>query len=314
MSASSPNKVKREGGGSGGTHKHHKKPRTSNVAAANGAVPGAGGAVPTSQTGSTPYDTGTGQHFHTQLIYAVGYLKEHPNTPMRLEELAIYSKVEDLLHNADLLAAFRTHEKVQWDEKTDLYSYKPDYLLKSNADLLALLRRYSPRGGMLVKKLQESWPNAKQAIEELEKEGKVMVIRTGGSSEREGHVKMVFWDELGQETAEKKYKVDEEFNTMWHSFKLPDHLTIARELEEGGMRTTSTIAEPSAASTANVKKPKGKKGANRKIKLQNTHLKELGIDLSKDFVKPGSASSTPAPAAKPKPSAVGAAGRRPAGK
>lgn len=62
---------------------------------------------------------------------------------------------------------------------------------------------------MLVKKLQESWPNAKQAIEELEKEGKVMVIRTGGSSEREGHVKMVFWDELGQETAEKKYKVDE---------------------------------------------------------------------------------------------------------
>ena len=202
------------------------------VAAAGGAAPGAGGAVPTSQTGSTPYDTGTGQHSHTQLIYAVGYLKEHPNTPMRLEDLAIYSKVEDLLHNADLLAAFRTHEKVQWDEKTDLYSYKvcfracaapasrsaltacarvsqPDYLLKSNADLLALLRRYSPRGGMLVKKLQESWPNAKQAIEELEKEGKVMVIRTGGSSEREGHVKMVFWDELGQETAEKKYKVDE---------------------------------------------------------------------------------------------------------
>lgn len=80
------------------------------------------------------------------------------------------------------------------------------------------------------------------------------------------------------------------------------------------MRTTSIVAEPSAASTANVKKPKGKKGANRKIKLQNTHLKELGIDLSKDFVKPGSASSTPAPVAKPKPSALGAAGRRPPGK
>jgi transcription initiation factor TFIIE subunit beta len=50
---------------------------------------------------------------------------------------------------------------------------------------------------MMVKKLQESWPNAKTAIEELEKEGKVMVIRTGGNSEREGQMKMVFWDEMG---------------------------------------------------------------------------------------------------------------------
>lgn len=57
------------------------------------------------------------------------------------------------------------------------------------------------------------------------------------------------------------------------------------------MKTTSAIVEPSAASTADKKKPKGKKGGNRKIKLQNTHLKELGIDLSKDFVKPGTPSS-----------------------
>lgn len=43
---------------------------------------------------------------------------------MRLEDLAIYSRVEELLRNADLVAAFRAHEKVKWDEKTDLYSYK----------------------------------------------------------------------------------------------------------------------------------------------------------------------------------------------
>lgn len=50
----------------------------------------------------------------------------------------------------------------------------------------------------MVKKLSESWPNAKQAIEELEKEGKVLVIRTGGNSEgKEGHMKMVFWNEIG---------------------------------------------------------------------------------------------------------------------
>lgn len=49
---------------------------------------------------------------------------------------------------------------------------------------------------MAVKKLQESWPNARTAIEELETEGKVLVLRTGGNSEREGQMKTVFWDPL----------------------------------------------------------------------------------------------------------------------
>lgn len=53
---------------------------------------------------------------------------------------------------------------------------------------------------MLVKKLQESWPNVRQAIEELEKEDKIFVFRTGGNSEREGQMKMVYWNELGPVT------------------------------------------------------------------------------------------------------------------
>lgn len=43
---------------------------------------------------------------------------------MRLEDLAAYSGVEELQTNATLLAAFKTHEKVLYDERTDLYSYK----------------------------------------------------------------------------------------------------------------------------------------------------------------------------------------------
>lgn len=59
----------------------------------------------------------------------------------------------------------------------------------------------------------------------------------------------------------------------------------------GGMKTTSTIASE-LPPPSDKKKGKGKKGpGNRRIKLQNTHLKELGIDLSKDFVKPGASSS-----------------------
>ena len=49
---------------------------------------------------------------------------------------------------------------------------------------------------MPIKKIRESYTNANQAIDELEKEGKIMVIRTGGSSEREGQIRTVFWNEL----------------------------------------------------------------------------------------------------------------------
>lgn len=71
-----------------------------------------------------PNDTGVGRHLGTQILYAVGYLKEHPNNPIRLEELAAFSRVNELQHNSELLAAFRAHDKVNYDEKLDLYSYK----------------------------------------------------------------------------------------------------------------------------------------------------------------------------------------------
>lgn len=89
-----------------------------------GIAPWAGPGNSTSTSNSTPFDTGVGQHLYTKIIYAVGYLKEHPNNPIRLEELAAFSNVEELQHNADMLAAFRAHEKVLYDEKMDLYSYK----------------------------------------------------------------------------------------------------------------------------------------------------------------------------------------------
>jgi transcription initiation factor TFIIE subunit beta len=53
-----------------------------------------------------------------------------------------------------------------------------------------------------VKKLRESWAGVTTAIEELEREGRVLVTRTGKteqSQEREGQMKMVFLDDIGRE-------------------------------------------------------------------------------------------------------------------
>jgi len=227
---------------------------------------------------SQPKDTGVGRHWATQLLYAVGFLKQHAH-PIRLEDLAIRSNVEGLMTNVELLESFKAHERVLYDEKTGLYRYKPDYNIKSSADLLSIVRRYAPRGGMPVKVLKESWPGVGPAIEELEQEGRILVTRTGGTNDREGQMKTVFYDEVGIIDP-----VDEEFRTLWSSLKTPDAVTLASDLKSAGL-TTATAVQSTVPTQQ--KKKKGRKGPgshNRRHKFTNVHLKGTGIDLTKDYV------------------------------
>lgn len=53
---------------------------------------------------------------------------------------------------------------------------------------------------MPFKVLEDSWKDAKQGIEELERDGRVLVSRTtvASTSTREPQIKMVFMDEVGK--------------------------------------------------------------------------------------------------------------------
>ncbi|GAA5878007.1 hypothetical protein JCM16303_002815 [Sporobolomyces ruberrimus] len=228
-----------------------------------------------------PSLTGVGRHWQTQLVLAVNFLKQL-NRPIRLEDLAITSGIESLLHNYELLEALKSHDKVRYDSRTQLFQYKPDFLLSSKSDLLSLLRRYSPQGGLAVKPLRESWPGVTQAIEELELEGRVLVTRTDGvrgenGNQTKGQMKCVFLDDVGKD----KEPLDQEFKDLWHSLKTPMGDDLVEELQSAGL-TSSSLPPPNPV---NKKKLKGKKGlgsSNRRFKITNTHLKE--VDLSKDFV------------------------------
>ncbi|GAA6063497.1 hypothetical protein JCM10212_004456 [Sporobolomyces blumeae] len=227
-----------------------------------------------------PSLTGVGRHWQTQLVLAVNCLKQ-VNRPIRLDDLALTSGIDALLHNYDLVHALQNHDRVRFDPRTELFTYKPDFVLASKTDLLALLRRYSPQGGLAVKPLRESWPGVVQAIEELEREGRVLVTRTDGKGDVKGQMKVVFLDDVGHE----REPLDKEFRDLWHSLKtpLPDDLTD--ELRTAGLTSSSV---PSANPVVKKKLGKGRKGpgsSNRRFKITNTHLKE--VDLSKDFVPQG---------------------------
>jgi len=64
---------------------------------------------------------------------------------------------------------------------------------------LRILKNYATRGGLPIKALKESWPQAQTAIEELERQGKVLVTRSLGgraAEDKEGVMRTVFYNEL----------------------------------------------------------------------------------------------------------------------
>jgi transcription initiation factor TFIIE subunit beta len=128
---------------------------------------------------------------------------------MRLQDIAIVTNTP-LDSDPVLLEKFKAHDKVIWDPKTDLYSYKVlgisflfwqvltsvrqhEFNFRNKAALLTEIQRQTRKGGGIsVRALKESWKEAPAAIEELEEEGEVLVTRTV----KDGQLRMVFWNEI----------------------------------------------------------------------------------------------------------------------
>ena len=79
-----------------------------------------------------------------------------------------------------------------------------------------------------------------------------------------------------------------EFNELWHGLEVPNDVDLLKALASDGLQAT---AAASVVPKGGGAKKKGKKSApkQRQIRLTNTHLKGT-IDLSRDYVAPGSTS------------------------
>lgn len=68
-----------------------------------------------------------------------------------------------------------------------------DFAVRNKVQLLTEIQRFTRKGGGLsVRTLKESWKEAPAAIEELEKDGDVLVTRAG----KDQTMRMVFWNEI----------------------------------------------------------------------------------------------------------------------
>ncbi|KAL5478921.1 TFA2 [Sanghuangporus weigelae] len=225
---------------------------------------------------SQPADTGTGTDINTQIVYAVDHLK-HNGNPMRLQDLAIVTNTP-LDTNPTLLQRFKAHDRVVYDLKTDLYSYRHDFTFRNKVALLTEIQRHTRRGGGLsVRALKDSWKDAPQAIEELEAEGEVLVTRTS----KDQQMRMVFWNEIKPVEGTGGMPVDQEFRDLWHKLKVPPDADLIRALSQEGLKATE--GETIIPKTSPTKK-KGRKSGPRQrpVRITNVHLKG-DIDLSRDY-------------------------------
>ncbi|KAJ2919652.1 hypothetical protein MD484_g818, partial [Candolleomyces efflorescens] len=201
---------------------------------------------------------------------------------MRLEDIAVMTDTP-LDTDPVLREKFKAHDKIQHDPKTNLYSYKHDFTFRNKAALLTEIQRQTKKGGGLsVRALKESWKEAPQAIEELEKEGEVLVTRT----QKDGQLRMVFWNEIKPTDEAGGKRVEQEFLDLWHGLKVPNEVDLTRELASEGLQVTASEAAPPKPPVTKKKGRKGGANRTRQVRITNTHLRGE-IDLSKDYVPPG---------------------------
>lgn len=222
---------------------------------------------------SQPKDTGTGSHVVTQVTYALDKLKEQdfPWTWQRLGEyLSLHGREEH--YGQALKRILINHDKVNYQrvdgKEKDLFSFRPFQNIRSADQLLGYLQSQPTAQALAVKDLKDGWHGALDAIDDLEKQGKLSVTR----NKKDDSARFVWPNDPSL-----FFPIDLDFKTMWQKIRLPEPGALADELEREGL----TPANKSRSAKAKPMKQESKKKKARKGgKTTNTHMAGVLRDYS----------------------------------
>lgn len=213
----------------------------------------------------------------TQLWSILKYL-ESTRLPTRLEDLSIHLSLPNLPYDEHIIQALKVHPRIKYRRNdvtgTDLFEHKPEFDIASKDDLSTLLRvraEHSPEDGGAIpcKALAASWAGAMAAVDELEKEGKVILFKGGK-------------DRYVYANLHPIYRIDQEFQTLWHDLKVPLSIEAIRdELDKASMQRVDVVGAPESTNRRLVRPKEKKKRAPgaRRLQFVNTHIE--GLDLRK---------------------------------
>ncbi|EGS19666.1 putative transcription initiation factor [Thermochaetoides thermophila DSM 1495] len=232
---------------------------------------------------SQPDRTGTGENIISQMAYAISWLrsKEEPQTYWDvLSYLSATSRPES--EQEYFVDQMRRNPQIQWIPDPDLseqtwksgtYVHRPIIPgVKSKDTLIAYLQKKQDASGVSVKDLKDGWPDCEQAIAELEREHKVLVVR----AKKDGAARMVWLDDPSL-----FHEVDPELKLMWARVEVPSVDTIVQRLLAAQQKPASEDPRLKQAANAPTQQDKKKKRAQRRTgKATNTHMEHLLKDYS----------------------------------
>ncbi|CAK7225544.1 transcription factor TFIIE beta subunit, TFIIEB, Tfa2 [Sporothrix curviconia] len=240
---------------------------------------------------SQPENTGVGTAIGTNIVYALDYLKQQGGKPVTLDvvlgHLNLHRESETI--QKQIVERMRHHPRIMWrpdsatlssldsgsstDDswKTGTYEHKPIIPnVKDKTALLQYLQRRTDAQGVNVKDLKDGWPDCETALTALEREHKVLVVRT----KKDNHPRMVWQDD-----PTLCFTVEPEFQSLWHRATIPSVEDIVGKLTAAGQKPTSE--DPRLRALNQPKEKKAKKRAQRRTgKSTNTHMEHLLKDYS----------------------------------
>lgn len=231
---------------------------------------------------SQPQLTGYGSEVKTQMTFAVDYLKKkgEPKTSAEImDHLSLRSFNDD--HKQALVEGLRRHPRVEWRPdgslteqtwRTGKYVYRPIIVdVKDETSLIAHLQRKTDASGVSVKDLKDGWPDCEEALTSLERQHKVLVVRT----KKDNFPRFVWANDPSLHHA-----VDPDFRVMWQRVQVPPLDDMHRKLVSVGQKPTSE--DPRKAVQGGPAKPKQqKKRAGKRVgKVTNVHMAHLMQDYS----------------------------------
>ncbi|OAX80944.1 hypothetical protein ACJ72_04716 [Emergomyces africanus] len=224
---------------------------------------------------SQPANTGTGKDIMTQVVFAIDHMKSK-DFALKFSDILSYLSLQQQGHDPGYIQALKrilqSHDKVEYDpsgaDGEGTFRFKPPHNIRSPEQLLRKLQSQSTAQGMSVRELREGWPGIVQAIDKLEKEGKLLVTR----NKKDDHPKMVWANDPSLIR-----EFDPEFRQIWEKIKIPDQQTVTEELEKAGITPTSKnkVVKP----RPKIEHKKVKK-ARRSGKTTNTHMAGVLRDYS----------------------------------
>jgi transcription initiation factor TFIIE subunit beta len=233
---------------------------------------------PTNVVYSQPAATGYGTVAFTQVTYVIEFLKKKDEAKTFREILEYLSQVHAQESTKRLIIQIlKKHDRVRWIPEpqskawdSGTFIHNPVINVRTKNDLIGFLQRKADAQGVSVKDLKDGWPDCEDAIDELEKEHKILVTRT----KKDNHARMIWIDD-----PTLVHRVDHEFHAMWRQVDLPSVDELVRKLMDAGQKPASE--DPSKRIKAPPKPKEKKKRAPRKGgRTTNTHMEHLLKDYS----------------------------------